>query len=699
MRMFLSELRKLLGNPRILLVIAAAVVINVVFLALPEFDEYSPESYNALWNTIDEMPATERADFFAQRIADNNDPRWFTGSGSNEFTDDFYSEQALLKYVYNETAQVDGYSEYLLSIDQAAENMKSFSFFADENSFNYRNIIKTREDFSGLSADNVKLGKSKGILLATRFGVTDLLLLLLTVIFGVRLLSSEREGGFLPLFRSAVNGKGRLAAAKLAALGMSAFLAASLLYGSSFLTGVVMYGFGDTDRAFASVYGFFSCGLQMSVSGFLVLYMLVKLLLCAVFSAVVFLLLSLPFGSAVGFAAVGGFTATESALYFLIPTTSVFSPLHQINIVAIANSGELIGKYLNINLAGYPVSAIPATIFAGIAADASCAVGGVFCFALSGERKQYSGKGVLPGRHTNIVLHELYKSFFSGKGLLILLAAGALLAAFQKPVKPHYNDISEYYYYNYISEISGEYTEEKSAYIDRQLEAAMNDFSDEAKYRIEALEKLRTHADYLKEHNGSFVADKGFQMLTGGDEVRTYDRLITAVKMLLLVLIVSFSYNIEYRYGGDMLLRASKNGRFCTFAAKIFSAFVVSLVILAMFDGSWIYSVLSAYGTDGISAPACSIERLCNYNVSIALYLLLTEAGRLFGMTAASALVFAVTRWSRSYSVTVVVSAVMFAVPPLLSVMGFKFMDYFILNPLLTGNILSYSLTNSSICI
>ena len=57
-------------------------------------------------------------------------------------------------------------------------------------------------------------------------------------------------------------------------------------------------------------------------------------------------------------------------------------------------------------------------------------------------------------------------------------------------------------------------------------------------------------------------------------------------------------------------------------------------------------------------------------------------------MTAASALVFAVTRWSRSYSVTVVVSAAVLAVPPLLSVMGFEFMDHFILNPLLTGNIL-----------
>lgn len=110
-----------------------------------------------------------------------------------------------------------------------------------------------------------------------------------------------------------------------------------------------------------------------------------------------------------------------------------------------------------------------------------------------------------------------------------------------------------------------------------------------------------------------------------------------------------------------MLLKSSMNGRIFTFAAKIFTTFVVSLVILAMFDGSRIYSVLSAYGADGISAPACSIERLC-YSVSIVWYLLLTGAGRLFGIITASALVFVVTRWSRSYSVTVVVFDAIFTV-------------------------------------
>ena len=226
MRLFFSELRKLLGNVKILLVIAAAAVINVMFLVVPEFEEYSPSAYNALWDILEEMNPDERTDYVAQRIAASDDSRRFTGSSETEFTDNFYSEQELLQYVYNELSQVEGYSDYLNSIDQSAENMKTLSFFADEDSFNYRNIIKTTEDFSRLSADNVGYGRSKGILLALRFGITDILLFLLIVIFGVKLISSERESGFFPLLQSTANGKIRLAAAKLSAVILSGLLIA-----------------------------------------------------------------------------------------------------------------------------------------------------------------------------------------------------------------------------------------------------------------------------------------------------------------------------------------------------------------------------------------------------------------------------------------------------------------------------------------
>lgn len=687
MRLFFSELRKLLGNVKILLVIAAAAVINVLFLVVPEFEEYSPSAYNALWDILEEMNPDERTDYVAQRIAASDDSRRFTGSSETEFTDNFYSEQELLQYVYNELSQVEGYSDYLNSIDQSAENMKTLSFFADEDSFNYRNIIKTTEDFSRLSADNVGYGRSKGILLALRFGITDILLFLLIVIFGVKLISSERESGFFPLLQSTANGKIRLAAAKLSAVILSGLLAALLLYGGNFAAGAFLYGFGDTSRAFASVFGYFSCGIQITVMGFFLLFSLVKILLCIAMSALVFAALSVPLNSSVGFAAISVFAAFETVLYFFVPSTSIFSVFRQVNIAAAADTAGLIGKYLNVNLFGMPVSAAMITLITTAVFAVVCAVGGMLLFTKSGEINRSTGVVLLKGNHTNLVLHELYKSLICGKGIIILAVSAAAFVMLQNPIKPQYNSISEYYYYNCLSELSGEYTDEKSLYIDNELMAALSDYSDEGRYKAEALQNLRAHADYLKENNGYFVADKGYELLTGGSEAHTYDRLITAVKSLILVLIVSYSYYVECRFGGDMLLRSSLNGRAKTFAAKLICAAAVSLAILLIFDGSRLYSVLSCYGTENILAPVCSIERLANFKMPIALYLIFTELGRFVGMLLVSASVFAISKVTKSYSLTIILSMIVFVLPPLLSLMGFDFMDYFAITPLLVGNV------------
>lgn len=418
MRLFLSELRKLLGNAKILLIITAAAVINIAFVVVPEFGDYSPQSYNTLWNVLDEISPAERAKFIEQRIAKYDDSRWFTGSSDAEFSDNFYSEQELLKYVFNELNQVDSYSEYLDSISQAAENMMSLSFFADDNSFNYRNIIKTKEDFSHLNSDNVRSDRSKGVLLATRFGTTDILLFLLIVIFGVKLISSERESGFFPLLQATAKGKSELAAAKLCSLIVSGLLAALMLYGGNFMVGAFFYGFGDTSRAFGSVYGYFSCGVQISVLEFFALFCLVKLLLCIAMSSIVFGTLSVPLNGSAGFVIIGVFAAAETALYFLVPSTSIFSVFRQVNIVAAADTAELIGKYLNMNMFGVPISAVWVTIILTAVFAVICSVCGIFCFTKSNETNRSVDGVFLQGSHTNLVFHEMYKSFFAGKAVL-----------------------------------------------------------------------------------------------------------------------------------------------------------------------------------------------------------------------------------------------------------------------------------------
>lgn len=687
MSIFGAELRKLLGSGRVVLTIAAAVIINIALLIIPEYSDRLPSAYNAIWEQLDDLPASERAEYIKSRIIDRDDPAFFTGTA--EFTDNFFAEQDLLKYVLAEIEQADNYPNYLKSIDNTAENMKGMSFFSNENSFIYRNIIKTQKDFSKLNTENVISGRSRGVLMAVRFGASDILMILLVLAFTVKLVTSERELGYFPLIRTAANGRGRLSAAKLAALIVSACAAAVVLYGSGIAAGAAVYGLGDLDRGIQSVYGFFSCEKPISVGVFLIRFMLTKLLFCVSFLAVVFMFSALPVGGAVGYVFMLVFVAVETALYYTIPTTSIWSPLRQINLTAVADSAGLIGKYLNFNFFGFPLNGDVAAITASLIFAGACCAAGVLM--LSGklfERKRSVKKGLLRGANTSLAAHELYKSFIGGKAVLILLAAAAAVMILQKPIKPYYDNVSDYIYYSYISDVKGQYADEKKEYIESELEAASFDSSEYGALKLEALENLYLHAEYLSENGGYFVKDTGYKMLAGDESVRVYDRLAAAVKTLVLIFIAAYSYSAEHRYGAIMLLRSSPNGKARTFFRKMLVAALCSFLILAIFDGSRIFNVLNTWGTELFTAPANSMEHLSSVSMPIILYVVLTEVLRFIGMLIVSAGVFFISQRVKNSSGSVILSAAFFAVPLVLSAIGFEFLDYFLADPFLIGNVI-----------
>lgn len=687
MSIFLAELKKTLGSKRSVLVIAAAVIINIAFLIIPEYSDYSPKTYNAVWERLDGMPASERAEYVKSYIADWTDSSYNTGKA--EFSDNFFTEQDILRDVLAEIEQADNYPNHLKSIDDTAENMKAMSFFSDESSFIYRNIIKTQKDFSKLNAENVISGRSRGVLMAVRFGASDILMILLVLAFAVKLVTSEREAGYFPLIRTAANGRGRLSAAKLLALTLSVCAAAVVLYGSGIAAGAAVYGLGDLDRGIQSVYGFFSCEKPISVGVFLIRFMLTKLLFCVSFSAVVFMFSALPVGGAAGYAFMLAFVAVETALYYTIPATSIWSPLRQINLTAAADSAGLIGKYLNFNFFGFPLNGDVAAITASLIFAGVCCVTGVLM--LSGklfERKRSLKKGLLRGAHTSLAANELYKGFIGGKAVLILLAAAAAVMILQKPIKPYYDNVSDYIYYSYISDINGQYTDEKKEYIESELEAASLDLSEQGMIKREALEKLRQHAEYLSENDGWFVKDTGYKMLTGDETVHVYDRLAAAVKTLVLIFIAAYSYSAEHRCGAIMLLRSSPNGKARTFFRKMLTAALCSFLILAIFDGSRIFNVLKTWGTELFTAPANSMEHLSSVSMPIVLYVVLTEVLRFIGMLIVSAGVFFISQRVKIYSGSVILSAAVFAVPLVLSAIGFEFLDYFLADPFLIGNVI-----------
>ena len=120
-----------------LFLIGAAVLINLIFLVIPEYNEFSPASYNLLWDKLAEIEPQKRAEFIEERIAalyDDRNDQWLSGSGETEFAHSFFEERELLNYVRKEISQADSYPDYLKSVDTAAENMKAIPFFAKENS-------------------------------------------------------------------------------------------------------------------------------------------------------------------------------------------------------------------------------------------------------------------------------------------------------------------------------------------------------------------------------------------------------------------------------------------------------------------------------------------------------------------------------------------------------------------------------------
>ena len=277
------------------------------------------------------------------------------------------------------------------------------SFFSDENSYDYRNILKTQKCFSELSAAELKHGKSKGVMLAARFGTTDILILVIVLLLGAKVISEERESGLMILSRPTDKGRFHLAIAKLFAMITLSCTAGLALYGSSFITGASLYGFGDISRAIQSVSKLFSCGFHISVGEFLGVFVEIKLLFCTVTAATVYLFMSIPIGSIANFAALGGFTAISTLAYFLIKPTSYLSFLRQINIVALADTEKLVGEYLNINFFENPLNSLFVTITANIIFAFVCSAAGIILNCLfAPERKISARKSKLNGRHTSI---------------------------------------------------------------------------------------------------------------------------------------------------------------------------------------------------------------------------------------------------------------------------------------------------------
>lgn len=201
---------------------------------------------------------------------------------------------------------------------------------------------------------------------------------------------------------------------------------------------------------------------------------------------------------------------------------------------------------------------------------------------------------------------------------------------------------------------------------------------------------LLSHLNYSYSiPGGGFYYERGYEQLTGYEEAWKRDALLALESVLMVILAVAGIYSIEYNTGMMRLLKTTPLGRKDLRSAKLWIGAGLVTVIFAMVYGSELYRILSAFGTKGWN---CSVACMSHIpmklsGLTVADYLILILAMRYIGLLLLMVCIYLICRRAKSFIMTMVYSAAVFAVPLVLYLSGVQILRYILLNPLLLGNI------------
>ena len=336
--------------------------------------------------------------------------------------------------------------------------------------------------------------------------------------------------------------------------------------------------------------------------------------------------------------------------------------------------GSLFTRYRALNLFGIAVDSLP--FYAILLLLTGAFLGTLFCLVGNrqtsfGERMRRAENLLLEKtdavrkkvlnrkrprrvRRHGLYVYELKKIFVSSKLILlvILLLSTKIYFCIENDRQ---NDPYEREYYRLCTELGGELTDEKSAYITTGLaecEAVLSQH-DEMRSQVQSglitseqynvyLQKLyaaevrqsaflrvdeqRRHIESLRaaENEAKVIYDSGWRALFGAKP----DLYLYALILLLFAGI----YPFEYKGGMDRLLPSVKHGGYTLDRTKFLTAATVSALLFLIFTATDLVFIIRQYPLEMLSAPSLSVIGIpIQTNAPLILYAILFEFRRMLG--------------------------------------------------------------------
>lgn len=636
-----------------------------------------------------------------------------------------FSEEAdLLVQILDELKQCINYNQHVKSIREDIQGRKSIPMILNfQSDFTRRNLDKKDDDYKKVQNLSVyfsgTIGLSK-ILGNSRFDLCPSIMLMILCIY---LFMEDRKSGSIRLYRSTLNGRGKLLIVKLCVMLAACALIIVLFWGSIYLYTWQVYGKIPLRQPIQSVVGFGECTICESIGCYLMEYLLQKIFVLFTLG-VILTLLSILAGNDTIFIMSCILIYIVSLILTYIPKYMCFSNMRYFNFVYCMKVAPFYKNYLNINVLGRPISHYVVCVWILTICTILFIVINIIQYGKSRKRYHKYSIGVWKGRkdrkkvNISIFRHEMYKLFIGNRVLILLIGLMTVLwyNAFNQSV---YLTEEKYYYKNYMNKLEGNLSSKKENYIqkekrkmekvEKQIQMAQNDYvngklSENEKNQIVAYYELKlkrrsafqlveNNLNYIKEHklqHYAFVYEDGWNHLFGITEAGADDDMKNALICVVTIAVClgGFFAN-EYETGINRLLKATEKGRMNLWIDKLIISNITMVGIVWIVYGSEFIIIYRKYGFHSIFQKIGNIRRL-NWAggayKNILIYCIALFAIRIAGYCIIEFIMCGLARVTKNAVSTILLTIIIFAFPIMLHFFGIHFFDKISINYILAGN-------------
>ena len=621
----------------------------------------------------------------------------YEAGGFLKYGETLAQEYRFLNTIVLEFEQVNGYEEFLTSIEQKARQLSSISIFAESKSgYDMENIRVTDEAFRDMRGTSIQYYPQKGIMTALDFELTDVVTVFAMLLIATVLVRAERDNGLLALVRSTPAGRLHTAGAKLLALGASLAVVLACLYGVNLLYCGGLYGLGPLNRSIQSVPQLMRSTWKLTVGQYLFCFFLTKWL--AAFICGIWVMLAMLFARRLFTGALGALALIVFNLFIrsVIPATSRLNVIKYANLISLLRTNELLGGYRNLYWFDHPIPLLLVECVAAVLFGILFAL--AFCFIFS--RHYFTAAGRRTGRRpfrrkipafTTPMRQETYKLLvMQGTALLLLLFAG--FQVYTAVTTESYIDADEIYYQYYMKHVEGPLTQESVDWLSQQQEefrpiyqlnaALMSKKITSQEYqsmmqgysslqqKMNVFQRVIYKAQMLKEKpRMEMVYESGWLKLF--DQYDTQDLPDTLWASILCAVCFSGLFAMERQTGMIKVIGTTPLGRRATVRYKLLLSFTVCGLITALSLLPRFWVSIRDYGLGTWMAPVYSISEYYNApEIPLFLMAAIQTFFRLAAVICMACVTLALSQRIGNTFGAMFVSLLIFSLPPLLSVSG-----------------------------